>query len=70
MHKLLHAEIMSDIDDRRDCWRGYLSGLQRAFYADAFATDADHDLWQSLADHDDTLSQDRDKEYRDGLRAK
>jgi hypothetical protein len=69
MQRLLHAEIMSDIADRRDYWRGYIRGLQRAFYGDAFGTGAEHELWQSLADREGRQNQDRGQGYRDGLGA-
>jgi hypothetical protein len=42
--KLLHAEIMSDVDGRSDYWRGYTRGLQRAFHGEQFGTEAEHAL--------------------------
>ena len=67
--KLIHAEIMSDIDGQPHYWRGYIRGLQRAFYGDAFATEADHELWQSYADQDDPQNQERGLGYLHGLEA-
>jgi len=67
MQKLMHAEIMSDMANRREYWRGYIRGLQRAYYGETFGTDADHELWQSLADRADPQNQDRGRGYLDGL---
>jgi len=69
MQKLVHAEIMSDIDNRRDYWRGYIRGLQRAYFGEAFGTDADHEWWSSMADEDNEQNQQRGLGYLDGLRA-
>ena len=67
--KLIHAEIMSDIDGRPYYWRGYIRGLQRAFFGEAFGTEADHELWQSFVDQDDPQNHERGLGYLDGLRA-
>ena len=67
--KLLHAEIMSDVDNRPNYWRGYSRGLQRAYFGEAFGTEAEHQRWQSLADRDDQHDQDRGLGYLHGLRA-
>lgn len=67
--KLLHAEIMLDIDGRADYWTGYRRGLQRAFHGEQFGTDAEHQYWLALADRDDEQSEDRGVGYFHGLRA-
>jgi hypothetical protein len=64
--KLLHAEVMSDIE-RPEYWRGYIRGLQRAFYGEAFATQGEHQTWLSLAHSDDRQDRERGSGYRRGL---
>lgn len=46
---------------------GYQRGLRRAFYGERFGTEEEHQLWLSLADRADAISQSRGKGYRDGL---
>jgi hypothetical protein len=67
--KPLQAEIMFDIDGRPNYWLGFICGLKRAFYGDAFSTEQEHQSWLSLADGDDQRVQERGSGYRDGLQA-
>ena len=67
--KLFHAEIMSDVDNRPDYWRGYIRGLRRAYHGESFGTDQEHTLWLSLADRDTEQDQQRGLGYSDGLQA-
>jgi hypothetical protein len=67
--KLLHAEIMSDADNRPDYWRGYIRGLRRAYHGEAFGLEGEHDLWLAQADRDDEQSKERGLGYWHGLKA-
>jgi len=65
--KPLHAEI--NVDNRADYWRGYIRGLQRAYFGEAFGTEADHEWWSSMADEDNEQNQRRGLGYLHGLEA-
>jgi hypothetical protein len=65
--KLLHAEVMFDIDSRSEFWRGCIRGLERAFYGDALGTEAEHEAWLLLRDSDDEQDRERGRGYRHGL---
>lgn len=63
------ADTMRRIGDRPDYWAGYQRGLRRAHHGERFGTEAEHELWLSLIDRTDSLSQERGVGYRDGLLA-
>jgi len=50
-----------------DFWRGYHRGLRRLYHGGDFGTDAEHELWMTLADATgDDQRRDRGRGYRLG----
>jgi hypothetical protein len=61
------ARIFAEAGDRPDYWQGVQRGLRRAYHGDNFGTDADHELWLSLADDTDSARAERGRGYRAGF---
>ena len=52
---------------REAWWTGYMRGLRRAHHGQAFGTDAEHELWLSAAESDDSGRAALGLGYRAGL---
>jgi hypothetical protein len=64
------ARIMKSVEPQKsEYWMGYERGLRRAHHGESFGTDAEHELWLSLADDLDDSRAQRGLGYRDGLEA-
>ena len=51
-----------------DYYAGYIRGLRRQYHGEQFGTQAEHDLWMSLADdQDDEQRAAKGRGYRDGF---
>jgi len=61
------ARIFAKGSDRPDYWQGYQRGLSRAYHGEDFGTDAEHELWLSLADDIDDTMAERGRGYRAGF---
>jgi len=65
--KIVHAEVMRNIEHRPGYWAGYCRGLQRAFHGEQFGTKEEHALWSSLTELPDEPSQERGRGYLDAI---
>ena len=65
--KIFHAEVMRNIENRRDYWAGYCRGLQRAFHGKQFDTEEEHAFWSSLTELPDVQSRARGRGYLDAI---
>lgn len=66
---LQRAEIERGISDKPDYWVGYLRGLRRTYYGDAYGTDEEHALWLGLSERRDQTHRDQGEGYLAGLAA-
>ena len=67
---MLEAETKMKADvEKNYYWRGYIRGLRRAHYGEAFGTAADHTLWSQMVNDPDVDWQQMGFGYRDGLAA-
>lgn len=66
---LQRSEIERGISDKPDYWVGYLRGLRRAYYGDAYGTDEEHALWLGLSERRDQTHRDQGEGYLAGLAA-
>jgi hypothetical protein len=51
-------------------WQGYARGLRRAYHGERFGSQAEHELWLTLADDEDESRAARGRGYRDGMQFK
>jgi hypothetical protein len=66
---MTRARIEAAHGQRPDYWQGYTRGLRRGYHGEAFGTQAEHDLWLTLASSQDALQAQRGEGYRDGYAA-
>lgn len=66
--EMRRAQIMQTAEpDRADYWTGFQRGLRRAHHGESFGTQAEHELWLSLADDEMADRRMKGEGYRAGL---
>ena len=67
---LRRADTLRRYEDdpvKSDWWAGYMRGLRRAHHGENFGTQAEHEMWLSASESDDTQRAALGRGYRAGL---